>query len=90
MLDIIIRRVVLFDYMQHASSTLTDTKTIAYELDELDRLLHRIRMRIATPKTQAAQLSHWREMRGILKGKITEDPLVYQRRIRAESERYPV
>lgn len=71
-------------------TTLADTETLTRELDELDRVLHRVRIRLQGLPKKKSQLEHWREMKGILKGKITEDPLTYQRRIRAESERYPV
>ena len=69
---------------QHGVAT---TNTIARDLDELDRLVHRIKTQLQTPSRNDGQVLHWRAMRGILKGKITEDPLAYQRRIRAESER---
>lgn len=71
-------------------TTLADTEILTRELDELDRVLHRVRTRLQGLPKKKSQLEHWREMKGILKGKITEDPLTYQRRIRAESERYPV
>lgn len=70
---------------QHETAAVTNT--ITRDLEELDRLVHRIKMQLHPPIKDMGRLSHWRAMRGILKGKITEDPLAYQRRIRAESER---
>ena len=72
--------------MQQHGTTST-SNTITRDLEELDRLVHRIKMQLHAPSKDKSQLYHWRGMRGILKGKIVEDPLVYQRRIRAESER---
>ena len=63
------------------------TDAITRDLEELDRLVHRIKTQLQTSQKEHGMLSHWRSIRGILKGKITEDPLAYQRRIRAESER---
>lgn len=67
--------------------TYTTNPTLTRDIEELDRLVHRIKKQLQAPKTEKGILLHWRAMRGILKGKITEDPLAYQRRVRAESER---
>lgn len=75
----------LYDMPQ--PSTTMNTQLLERELNELDRLLHRIKEQLRTPQESGVRLSHWRAIRGILKGKLTEDPLAYQRRIRAESER---
>ncbi|MDO8505140.1 MAG: hypothetical protein Q7S48_00975 [bacterium] len=72
--------------MQQQGITPT-TNTITRDLEELDRLVHRIKTQLQSSSKDMGRLSHWRAMRGILKGKITEDPLAYQRRIRADSER---
>lgn len=77
--------------MRSHTPVLNSPEIISRELDELDRLLHRIRSRLMTPaSTKVASLSHWRKMRGALKGKIVEDPTAYQKRIRKESERYSI
>lgn len=74
--------------MQHISSTITDPQTLGRELDELDRLIHRIKERLSTPKDlhRVSSYDALRKLRGILKGKLVEDPLHYQQRIRAESD----
>ena len=69
----------------HPYSVINDALT--RDIEELDRLVHRIKTQLQTPQKNNGVLLHWRAIRGILKGKITEDPLVYQRRVRAESER---
>ena len=70
---------------QHGTPSITNT--ITRDLEELDRLVHRIKTQLQTHSKDVGRLSHWRAIRGILKGKITEDPLAYQRRIRTDSER---
>lgn len=66
-------------------SAISDTLT--RDIEELDRLVHRIKTQLQTPQKNKDVLLHWRAIRGILKGKITEDSLTYQRRVRSESER---
>lgn len=75
--------------MATQTSTTLDTETLSWELTELDRLLHRIRDRIQissaishTKKQDAREV--WKRTAGILKDKIKEDPVEWQRRIRAE------
>lgn len=71
----------------HHSTRTTTQEMLTHDIDELDRLVHRIRIQLQRSGKEYDMLSHWRSMRGILKGKIIEDPLAYQRRIRTESER---
>lgn len=73
--------------MTHTATT-HDTELWTRELDELDRLLHRIRKRMSAPGKMMRPTSYeaLRKLRGILQGKLTEDPLSYQQRIRAESD----
>lgn len=78
---------VYFHRMLHPSMTAADSQLLTRELDALDRVLHHIKSLLrAAPKTET-DLAHWRAMRGTLRGKLAEDPLAYQRRVRAESER---
>ncbi|MBI2552043.1 hypothetical protein HYW17_01950 [Candidatus Uhrbacteria bacterium] len=76
--------------MQHSVSTTTDTDKLRLELDEIDRLLHRLKERVGVSKTREPHIPRnyeaLRKLRGLLKGKLTEDPLAYQQRIRAESD----
>ena len=75
--------------MQHTPTDTTDVETISRELDQLDEILHRLKGRLGTipeKKTSSSSYLALRSLRGILKGRITEDPLQYQRRIRAESD----
>lgn len=75
--------------MQRSSTTTIDTETLTRELNELDRVLHRMRERLASPSGTAGSSSYaaLRKLRGILNGKLIEDPLTYQQRIRTESDR---
>ena len=72
----------------HTAQTM-DTETLNRELTELDRLLHRIRERIqpapVLSRTKQDDVREvWKRTAGVLKNKITEDPVEWQRRIRAE------
>ena len=72
----------------HTSLTI-DTETLNRELTELDRLLHRVQERIRLSSTSVSVKQHdtreiWKRTAGVLKNKITEDPVEWQRRIRAE------
>ena len=71
----------------HRSTSTAIANALTRDIEELDRLVHRIKMQLEVPQRDKGALSHWRAIKGILKGKLTEDPLAYQRRIRAESER---
>ena len=101
---------VRYECMQHTTATLLDTETLTRELDELDRVLHRVRTQLNVLPKKKSQLEHWREMRGILiphltiaelsdalrnlgnspvmRSKLPEDPVVWQRKIRNESDRH--
>ena len=61
--------------------------TLTHDIEELDRLVHRIKTQLQAPQKDKGALLHWRAIKGILKGKIIENPLAYQRRVRTESER---
>ena len=66
--------------------------TILSELKELDRILHRLTERVAKEhEDKKPAYEQLRMLKGILKGRLTEDPLVYQRRTRRESDahRFP-
>ena len=68
----------------HASPTI-DTETLNRELTELDRLLHRIQERIVcAPAPLDTRQAILKRTGGVLRHKITEDPVEWQRRIRAE------
>ncbi|MDO8505814.1 MAG: hypothetical protein Q7S48_04540 [bacterium] len=74
----------------HTPQTI-DTETLSRELTELDRLLHRIRERIQPAHVRSRTKQDdvrevWKRTAGVLKNKITEDPVEWQRRIRAEWE----
>ena len=74
--------------MAHSTTT-HDPELLSRELDELDRLLHRIKERIPSVTSQGVPSGSYtalRKLRGMLKGKIEEDPLAYQQRVRAESD----
>lgn len=61
--------------------------TLLEELRELDRLVHRLTERVQKERpgtTSAYELLH--SLKGILKGRLLEEPLEYQRRIRKEDE----
>ena len=73
--------------MHRSSIPAASTDALTRDIDELDRLVHRIKTQLQAPQKDKGVLSHWRAIRGVLKGKLTENPLEYQRRIRAESER---
>ncbi len=68
----------------HATQII-DTETLNRELTELDRLLHRIQERIVSaPDPLDTRQAILKRTGGILRNKITEDPVEWQRRIRAE------
>lgn len=68
----------------------TQTHTnLLEELRELDRLVHRLTERVQKEHpgiAPAYELLH--SLKGILKGRLPEDPLVYQRRIRKEDQEH--
>ena len=75
----------------HTSQTLElDKETLSRELNEIDRLLHRIRDRVGIfslpPRVQSAEEIRkiFKRTGGILKNKITEDLVEWQRKVRAE------
>lgn len=78
------------DSMATQTAQTIDTETLNRELTELDRLLHRIQghiqltAAISKPKTPQEIREVWKRTGGILKDKITEDPVEWQRKIRAE------
>ena len=67
-----------------------DVDMLSRELDQLDALLHTLKKRLVVSSIKKTSSSSsylaLRSLRGILKGRMTEDPLQYQRRIRAESD----
>lgn len=74
--------------MAHPTTT-HDPELLSRDLEELDRLLHRIKERIPSAKPQgspSASYAAFQKLRGMLKGRIGEDPLAYQKRIRAEND----
>lgn len=76
--------------MQHAQvKTTIDIEVISRDIEQLDELLHSLKGKLGgIPAKEASSSSYLalRSLRGILKGRISEDPLQYQRRIRAESD----
>lgn len=70
--------------LSHPSQTI-DTEALRRELTELDRLLHHIKERIVNaPAPLDARQAILKRTAGILKNKIMEDPVEWQRKIRAE------
>lgn len=76
--------------MQHAQIKNTiDIEVISQDIEKLDELLHSLKGKLGVIPVKGASSSSYlalRSLRGILKGRISEDPLQYQRRIRAESD----
>lgn len=73
--------------MQLVSPTHT-THDLARALDEVDRLIHRSKallQHVRKPSTEE-RLRVLEAGYGLWKGKITEDPVIYQRRIRDEED----
>lgn len=64
------------------------THDLEHTLDEMDRLIHRSKalLQRAHKPLVEERLKAWELVRGILKGKIVEDPVAYQRRIRDEED----
>lgn len=72
----------------HVKTTI-DIEVISRDLEKLDELLHSLKGKLGViPAKEASSSSYLalRSLRGMLKGRISEDPLQYQRRIRAESD----
>lgn len=65
--------------------TLELTPDLARAIDELDRLLHRLK-EMGRGATPVSARNGWEMGQGLWKGHITQDPLAYQRRIRGEEE----
>ena len=68
--------------MTPPTSSTQITTELERALDELDRLIHRSKALLRP----APMYNAWEAGRGLLKGKIVEDPLAYQKRIRGEEE----
>lgn len=64
------------------------TTALEHALEELDQVIHRSKalLQHARKPSAAERLQAWESVRGILKGKIVEDPVAYQRRIRDEED----
>ena len=83
---------LFYRYMTPSHSALhqTDIGTSALEktLEELDQMVHRSKALLQRVHTSSVEerLKAWESVKGILKGKIDEDPVVYQRRIRDEED----
>lgn len=74
--------------MAHPTTT-HDPELLSRELEELDRLLHRIKERIPSAKPHGIPSASYialQKLRGLLRGKIVENPLAYQQRVRSESD----
>lgn len=79
-------------YMASNASTiqiLENTTELERVLEELDRVIHRSRALLHGVRSGAKGMSlekrkAWESLAGLWKGRITEDPLAYQRRVRAE------
>lgn len=74
--------------MMQPTSTAHTTYDLARALDEMDRLIHRSKALLGHVQKPSVEerLRAWKSVRGILKGKIVEDPVAYQRRIRDEED----
>ncbi len=76
-------------YQQSAvSSREISTTALERALEELDQVIHRSKALLQHAHTPAVEerLRAWESGCGLLKGKITEDPVAYQRRIRDEED----
>ena len=73
--------------MQPTASNQT-TYDLEHALDEMDRLVHRSKALLQHVRKPSIEerLRAWESGCGLLKGKITEDPVAYQRRIRDEED----
>ena len=70
------------------SSQEITTTALERALEELDQVLHRSKALLQHTRKSSVeeQLRAWEAGCGLWKGKITEDPVVYQRRIRDEED----
>lgn len=64
------------------------THDLAHALEEMDRLIHRSKALLQHVQKSSIEerLRAWESGCGLLKGKITEDPVAYQRRVRDEED----
>lgn len=77
---------VAYAYMQ-THLTIQNT-AITRELEKIDELVHHLRTLLSHSEKEESGAGYLalRKLRGALKDKLTEDPLAYQQRIRAESD----
>ena len=74
----------------------TETQTIETSLeleqalDELDRVIHRSKVVLerARQPSKGAQKNGWNAIKGLWKGRVVEDAVTYQRRVREEFEEH--
>lgn len=61
---------------------------LEHALEDLDQMIHRSKALIQRTHQSSIEerLRAWEAGCGLLKGKITEDPVIYQRRIRDEED----
>lgn len=75
---------------QPAITNTIEVTTTALEraLEELDQVIHRSKALLQRTRkpSMEEQLQAWEAGCGLWKGKITEDPVAYQRRIRDEED----
>lgn len=76
---------------QHSTAlSPNDMTTTALEraLEELDQVIHRSKAILQHARKPGVEerLQAWKSIRGLWKGKIVEDPVAYQRRIRDEED----
>lgn len=76
---------------QPSTTNTMEVTTTALEraLEELDQVIHRSKallQRAHKPAAIEERLRAWEAGCGLWKGKITEDPVAYQRRIRDEED----
>jgi len=73
-----------------STTSVNEITTTALEraLEELDQVIHRSKALLQHTRKSSVeeQLRAWEAGCGLWKGKITEDPVVYQRRIRDEED----
>ena len=72
------------------TQTIETTRELGQALDELDRVIHRSKAvlgRLQQPSKEA-QKNGWNAIKGLWKGRVVEDAVTYQRRVRDEFEEH--
>lgn len=75
------------NYREKIAGVRQKQQTLRELLDELGRLVYRSKILLDRTPSLGGMVTDqeaWKRGRGLWKGRITEDPLQYQRRLRAE------